>query len=205
MDERKNKVLLTVIGVLTFIAALVGATFAYFSATSTTKEPVKVTTSNLNLSVNADGEALHVTNIKPTTWNDTALTSDDNPDIVKIPFTVEGTSNVAGTYLVNMKTSIALNTTEGLTGGEVSDIKYRIYKRTDTTVGAQVGDEGSFAAATDVNIISNVTFDGTTNGGAIADEYVMFVYIANNTNEQQDQLQAVDFTISLGGSASQSA
>jgi len=205
MEERNNKVLLTVVGVLTLIASLVGATFAFFSATSTTETPVNITTSNLNLSVNADGEALKVSGIKPTTWNDDVL--EDlanvgtegyvaNPDIAVIPFVVEGTSNLPGTYVVNMTTSFVST----LTTDDVSDIKYRIYERNDTTVGNQVGTEGSFAAPTDADILTNVSFTA----GDITDEYVMFVYIENDTQNDQNKLQEVDFTISLGGSATQS-
>ncbi len=191
--ENKNKVLLTVIGALTFIAVLVGATFAYFSATSTTNS-VNVTTSNLNLNVEANGSATHVTNIKPTTWDDETLANNDtNADIAKIPFKVTGTSSVQGTYTVNLKTSIALN--DSLTGGDVSDIKYRLFD----SEGEEIGTEGSFAASTDVNILEDITIDGS---GAILDEYVLYVYISDNSAEQ-NKLQDVDFTISLGGSAQQ--
>lgn len=191
--ENKNKVLLTVIGALTFIAVLVGATFAYFSATSTTNS-VNVTTSNLNLNVEANGAATHVTNIKPTTWDDETLANnDDNVDIAKIPFKVTGTSSVQGTYTVNLKTSIALN--DSLTGGDVSDIKYRLFD----SEGEEIGTEGSFAASTDVNILEDITIDGS---GAILDEYVLYVYISDNSAEQ-NKLQDIDFTISLGGSAQQ--
>lgn len=191
--ENKNKILLTVIGALTFVAVLVGTTFAYFSATSTTNS-VNVTTSNLNLNVEADGAATHVTNIKPTTWDGATLANnDDNVDIAKIPFKVTGTSSVQGTYTVNLKTSIALN--DSLTGGDVSDIKYRLFD----SEGEEIGTEGSFAASTDVNILEDITIDGS---GAILDEYVLYVYISDNSAEQ-NKLQDVDFTISLGGSAQQ--
>lgn len=191
--ENKNKILLTVIGALTFVAVLVGTTFAYFSATSTTNS-VNVTTSNLNLNVEADGAATHVTNIKPTTWDsETLANNDDNVDIAKIPFRVTGTSSVQGTYNVNLKTSIALN--DSLTGGDVSDIKYRLFD----SEGEEIGTEGSFAASTDVDILENISIAGT---GDILDEYVLYVYIEDSSAEQ-NKLQDVDFTISLGGSAQQ--
>lgn len=192
MENKNSKVLLTVIGVLTFLAALIGATFAYFSATSTTNE-VKVTTSNLNLNVEANGAATHVTNIKPTTWN--ADTKDTNPDVAKIPFKVTGTSSVAGTYTVNLKTNIVLN--NELNGGSESDIKYRLFDSS----GTEIGTEGSFQATTDVDILEDIAI---TANSTILDEYTLYVYIENNTEAEQNKLQDIDFTISLGGSAQQS-
>ena len=79
-ENGKGKIALTVIGAATLLTALVGATFAYFSATSTTTTQT-VTTANLNLSITADGDATHVTNIKPTTWSDTMSDNTTNADI----------------------------------------------------------------------------------------------------------------------------
>lgn len=203
-ENVKGKIALTVIGVATLLTALVGATFAYFSATSTTTAQT-VTTANLNLSITADGAATHVTNIKPTTWSDTMSDNTTNADIARIPFKVTGTSSTNGKYTVNMQTSIALNNgtvveQEGgeavaLNGGEISDIKYRLYKKDGTAV----GNEQSFAATTDVDIVTNAAITANV---ALTDEYILYVYI-NNTGKAQNKLQGIDFTITLGGSAIQ--
>ena len=202
-ENRKSRIVLTVVGAATLLTALVGATFAWFSATSTTATQ-QVTTSSLNLTVAANGDATHVSEIKPTAWSATMSENESNADIAKIPFKVTGTSSTNGTYTINMQTGITLNAGTvveeqgkdpvALTGGSAADIKYRLYKD-----GAQVGVEGSFSETTNVNI---VTDGAITADVALNDEYVLYVYIQNK-DEAQNKLQNVDFTITLGGSATQ--
>ena len=101
--DKKNKIILTVLAVLTLFIAILGATFAYFSAVSKSK-PQIITTSSLSLSVTLKGST-HVTNIKPTTWvNKTS--AEDNKDIAKIPFSVTAPAGVKATYNINMSTKI---------------------------------------------------------------------------------------------------
>ncbi len=210
-SENKKKVALTVIGAATLLVAMIGATFAYFSATSTTTTQT-ITTSNLNLTVAYNGDDANVKNIKPTTWVDdsdgqVATENTTNTDIVKFPFKVTGTSSTAGTYKINMQTSITLNSStvveeQGqagvpLTGGDVSDIKYRLYKAN----GTPLGDEQSFEATTNTDIITNGVISADA---ALNDEYVLYVYI-KNSGAAQNKLQGINFTITLGGSASQAA
>ena len=205
--ERENgrgRIALTVIGAATLLIALAGATFAYFSATSTTTTQT-ITTSSLNLTVAADGEATHVSGIKPTTWvsNTDAKT---NNDIAIIPFKVTGSSSTDGTYTVNLSTNIVLNSgtvveEQGqagvpLTGGDVSDIKYRLF----TKEGTELGSEKSFSATTNEDIVTNGTITADV---PLNDEYILYVYIENDESNPQNKLQGIDFTITLGGSASQ--
>lgn len=201
-ENMKGKIALTVIGAATLLVALAGATFAYFSATSTT-ETKTITTSNLNLTVAANGAATHVSNIKPTTFT-SASDAESNDDIAIIPFKVTGTSSTNGTYVVNMQTNIALNNgtvveTQGgeaveLKGGEVADVKYRLYKN-----GAEIIGETAFEVTTNEDIVTNGII---TANEALDDEYVLYVYI-KDSNKDQNKLQGIDFTITLGGSAVQ--
>ena len=92
-----NKALLLVIGAATFITAMVGATFAYFSATSTSAEKT-VTTATSNLVVTATNNS--VKNIRPTTWNET--NKDTDTEIVKMTVSVDGTSTASGRYSLTM-------------------------------------------------------------------------------------------------------
>lgn len=208
-DNRKGKIALTVIGAATLLVAMTGATFAYFSATSKTTTQT-VTTSSLNLTVSYNGEDSNVKNIKPTTWaadaeGKVAEANTTNKDIIKFPFKVTGESSSAGTYKVNLQTSIALNNGTvveeqgqdpvSLTGGEISDIKYRLYKADGTPVGA----EQSFAETTNTDIISN---GAITANVALDDQYVLYIYISK-TEQPQNKLQGINFTVTLGGSASQ--
>ena len=205
--ERENgrgKIALTVIGAATLLIALAGATFAYFSATSTTTTQT-ITTSSLNLTVAADGEATHVSGIKPTTWVSTT-DAETNNDIAIIPFKVTGSSSTNGTYTVNLSTNIVLNSgtvveqQDGeavpLTGGDVSDIKYRLF----TKEGTEIGSEKSFSATTNEDIVTNGTITADV---PLNDEYILYVYIENDESNPQNKLQGIDFTITLGGSASQ--
>ena len=60
--EKKNTLLLTVIAVATLLVAVVGATFAYFTATSTgeKEQTVEVKTDTINQSTFAPGEAISI-------------------------------------------------------------------------------------------------------------------------------------------------
>lgn len=216
MEERKSKILLTAIGAGTLLVAMVGATFAYFSATYTTTTQ-EVTTADLNLTVTADSNTTHITNIKPTTWSDTLATNLTNTDIAKVSFKVTSTSSSAGTYSIEMlSNNLKLNTSTvleeqggtavALQGGSLSDIKYNVYKLSGDASSASsytavsgTGATGTFDAPTTAKeIISGATITSSLN-----DQYVIFVYIENK-DEAQNQLQGLDFDVTVTGSASQS-
>ena len=71
--------------------------------------------------------------------------------------------------------------------------------------GSEVLGEQSFAATTNVDIITNgsITIPEGATTVSLNDEYILYVYIKNNPGKAQNKLQEVNFTISLGGSASQ--
>lgn len=193
MEDSKNKVLLTVVIAITLLVALVGATFAYFSATSTSAEQT-VTTSSMNLLVSVQGST-HITDIAPTTFD--YATVNDNKNVAKIPFTVTGSSSQAGTYTINLNNNIQLKDTladgTALTGGKLSDLKYQLY----TADGQQVLGETDYTTAS-FDLISNHSIVA----GDIDDSYVLYVYIKEAT-EDQNKFQQNDFTITLSGSAKQ--
>jgi len=205
-ENMKGKITLTVIGAATLLVTLAGATFAYFSATSTTTEQT-VTTQKLNLNVAADGNATHVTNIKPTTWNATDMSENiGNEDIVQIPFKVTGISSVDGTYKVNLQTAIDLSSekvvvnqgqeAEALNGGVVGDVKYRLYDGDRELIG-----ETAFEASTNHVILENMPI---TAEQQLLDTYVLYVYVKDSGSDQ-NLLQGIDFTITLAGIATQNA
>ena len=205
MEERKHKILLTVIGAGTLLIALVGATFAYFSATSTTTTQT-VTTSNMNLTVEADSNTTHVDNIKPTTWSETITENVSNTDIAKVSFKVTSTSTTTGTYQISMTApGLELNTGndasgQPLSGGTLDQVMYKVYKVSggSYTEVSGAGATGNLSNPTvPKQIISNATVNSSLN-----DQYVIFVYI-ENSNNAQNQLQGLDFEISVTGSASQ--
>jgi len=95
MDKEKgngNTVLLTVIGVATLLVALVGATFAYFSATitSTAKESIYITTAT-PVGLKYEGKNLQLENIIPGQ-------SESNTFTVTNPNPGAGETGVVQTY-----------------------------------------------------------------------------------------------------------
>ncbi len=206
MEGNKHKVLLTVIGAGTLLVALAGATFAYFSATSTTTTQT-VTTSSMNLTVEADTNTTHIENIKPTTWSDTIADNVANSDIAKVSFKVTSSSTTAGTYQISMTAPrLALNTgndADGnkLVGGSLDQVMYKVYKvsgDTYTAVTATAATGNLADPATAKLIVTDAAISSSLN-----DQYVIFVYIENDDDAPQNQLQGLDFDISVTGSASQ--
>lgn len=187
--DKKNKLILTVLAVLTLFIALIGATFAYFSAVSQSK-PQVITTSSLSLLVTISGSS-NVTNIKPTTWSSNMEDNENNKDVAKIPFTVTSNSKVNGTYDVTMTTNIATNS--ALTGGDVSDIKYKLYKDNVKVK------EGSLSANFNEKVITNGVIALNDN---LNDSYKLYIYIENKPNAQ-NILQNINFTVNLSGNANQ--
>jgi predicted ribosomally synthesized peptide with SipW-like signal peptide len=184
--ENKNKVLLTVIGAATLLVALVGATFAYFSATSTT-DAQTVTTGTSSITLNASKNT--VANIKPTTFS--KATADTNTDVVKISLTVSGTTQTSGVYDIIMhEPAITLNANK--TGGSVSDIKYAVYQGSTEKV-APTSFKGTVA---DTTILSDVEYAA----GTLSGTYDVYVWIENKT-DAQDALQEVSFDLSFTADA----
>ena len=207
--ENKNKVLLTVIGVATLLVALVGATFAYFSATDTS-ETVEVTTGAATISLSAANNS--VKDIKPLVISSDSLKSSLSAnassgtefsdtiknDIVKMTLNVTGSSDVAGSYdIVMSEPTITIGSEANQ--GSVSDIKYSVYDSTGKEIKT-----GSFTGVANENgtvIVDNTTFDGTND---INDTYYVYVYV-NNTDSEQNNLQNVNFKLTFAANASTAA
>ena len=205
MEERKNKILLTVIGVGTLLIAMAGATFAFFSATAATTTQ-QVTTSNMDLTVAADNNTTHITNIKPTTWSDDITANVANADIAKVSFKVTSTSTATGSYKINMTApGLALNTGNdamgvALSGGSLEQVKYKVYKVSGSTY-TPVADAGAIGTLANPTTAKEIISAGTISS-TLNDQYVIFVYI-ENADTAQNQLQGLNFEIAVTGSASQ--
>ncbi len=201
--KNNNSIIMMIIGILTLLVAVTSATIAYFSATSTTN-PQIITTSSLNLTVETDGDSTHVTNIKPTTWSNTLENNINNSDISKIPFKVVSPSSTNGVYNIKLGTisPIVLNETDvngTLSGGSISDIKYKIYTKT----GVAVGTEGFFSDTMGTPTNYKEIISGNLSS-ELNDEYILYVYIENTQSDIQNKLQGLDFTVVITGSAQQS-
>lgn len=188
--DKKNQRILTVLAVITLFVVLLGATFAFFSATSKS-EPQIITTSSLSLNVSIKGST-HIENIKPTTWTNIGA-AETNKDISKIPFAVTAPKGVKATYDIKMETQIPSNTT--LSGGSATDVKYKLFKLGENTALK----EGSLGANFSENILTSIAI---TEGVELNDQYILYVYIENK-NSEQNTLQNIDFSVNLTGSANQ--
>ena len=189
MIDKKNRTILMILGVLTIIITMVGATFAYFKAISQS-EPQILTTTSLNINIGIKG-SLHVKDISPTTWSNNMNDNTNNKNVAVIPFVVSGDSKIKANYGVTMTTIISPN--NELEGGKVSDIKYVLYRNGNYLT------RGDFSETFKERIVD----DGKiTLNGNLKDEYVLYVYI-EKTNEPQNSLQEIDFTINLMSDANQ--
>jgi len=187
--DKKNRITLIVLAILSLLVATIGATFSYFSAVSRSK-PQIITTSSLSFHLQIEGTT-HVTNIKPTAWSNTLSDNETNTDIAKIPFKVTTKSGVKGNYDVIMSTAIPSN--DKLTGGNASDIKYKLYKDETKIKEGSFSENFSEELITDSEILPNVTSN---------DKYKLYVYIEDN-NDEQNSLQNISFIIDLNGKATQ--
>lgn len=190
--ENKNKVLLTVIGVATLLVALVGATFAYFSATDDS-ETVEITTGAATIVISAENNK--VSNIKPTTFVKSTADDGTNKDVVRIKLDVTGSSDVAGSYNITMKEP-AITLEEG--AGQVSDIMYAVYKDGSNTAEKTASFTGTATPEGEAGtvIVENATFTG----GEIADTYYVYVYV-NNRDVEQNNLQNLNFKLTFAANA----
>lgn len=190
--DNKNRVTLTVLWIITFLIALIGATFGYFSAISKSDEQIITTgKSGLSVAVAITG-ASNVTNISPTTWNSTNISANEsNENISVIPFSVTSTSRVNGTYTINMSTNIIEN--ETFDGGSASDIAYKLYKDNSLVT------EGNFNSGA---FSKDITTGTITNTSDLNDNYKLYIYI-DETNVPQNKLQDISFKVTIGGTAKQ--
>ncbi len=191
MENNKNSVLLTVLGVCTLLVALVGASFAYFTATATTTNQ-NVQTGKLEVQSTLSETAQ--SNIKPTTF--ATGTADTNADIAKFTFNVKGvgTTVTGGTYNIQLL-GAASGIKELPNQGTIADIEYALYEGTAET--GTLVKTGSFST-----ISSSTTINGTAKAltASTDDTYTLYVYI-KETNQNQDNLQAVTISATMNALA----
>jgi len=189
--DNRNRVTLMILWILTFLIALIGATFGYFSAISKSDEQIITTGKALSVAVAING-ASNVTNISPTTWNTTDMSENEkNTNIAILPFSVTSTSRVNGTYTINMSTNITEN--ELFEGGSASDITYKLYQD------GRFVTEGNFNSGAFSKDITTGTIKTTSD---LNDNYKLYIYI-DEKNIPQNKLQNISFKVTIGGTAQQ--
>ncbi len=196
-----NKILLAVIGATTFLTAMVGATFAYFSATHTS-EKQEITTATASLNVTTTNN--NVKDIRPIVWNDVEKEKDTNKEVVKIEVIVTGNSTADGQYSLYLnEPEITLNeiNVSDNDDGSVDDFKWSAY----TKEGTKLKDPTSFTGkktkegSTGVLIPNSEHNSYTKKYNAnvpINDTYYIYVW-AENSAKEQNKLQGVNFNVTF--------
>ena len=184
--EKKNVIFLSVIAVATLLTAVVGTTFAYFTATVTgneTSKNVNVTTANMSV-VYAQKKAVSIENLVP------------GQEIPAMTFSVHNAGQSAADYKLAWQDVNKSWTAESLAtngkGGTDNDITYTISACTDDTYATcnTVVHEASILPSADGDIITKNTL---TLG---ADEYAYYkvqVVFTDNKTAAQDALQGQTF------------
>ena len=207
MENNKNNVLLTVIGVCTLLVALVGASFAYFTATSTPTADQNVQTGELKIAASLSRDLS--TLIKPTNY--TQATAETNNDVAKLTLSVDGTGTTVtdAKYYMTMVGSVlksngdAIDTTEGK--GTINEIKWVLLDTTTAEIAnASViasGDYSTMSADLPGMLVKNADsaylaeLTGTT-----AHNYTLLIYI-EETGKNQDNLSNVKISASMTAKA----
>ncbi len=182
MESNKNSVLLTVLGVCTLLVALIGASFAFFSAQSTTQtENVKTGELKVVTTLNR----IESDNIKPTTFDQAEAA--ENDDVAKLTFNVKGTGTTVdgGKYSIYIL-GAATPKEVGGAGGSLDDIKYELYQ------GSVQKAQGKYSdIVSDTPILEDIDLTSATD-----DNYTLYVYI-NESGSNQDKLQNIDITTTM--------
>ena len=186
--KKKNRFLIALMLVVFFFTC-VFATLCYYRFTYESN-PIIITTKNLKIESQAYGLKDN-TDIDPTTWSDNMEVNDNNINIAKVNLRVVSNSRIDAVYKVNMKSKVTKNGKYNAFG-EISDIKYKVYK------GNEKVSEGSFDSELDVKII-----DGSMNSeNDLLDEYKIYVYI-EETGKNQDDLMDIKFDFNFVTEANQ--
>ena len=210
--EKKNTILLTVIAVATLLVAVVGATFAYFTASTTTGRGTGTVQTGETTSLGS-------TSLDMSTVSTQGASNMSYPGGMMVA-AAKVTASVTGDQTYNMTYDVKFEVDTSALSGSTSEIKYTVYRvdnavSGDLVTGCQYHeeDEGTTgkkyyytdcaAAAeilrgtpvkTETTIsehtakttvkISGETFSNVTNTG---DEYVYYLVVSYVNNDAKDQ------------------
>lgn len=203
--EKKNTILLTVIAIATLLVAVVGATFAYFTATVTTENSENNTTTvktyalaaakmNMGSLVSSDGAYPGFKTVKSVTVTGSCPEGQTSCENVNAVITVTPTiasefgSDVTWSLYKSNDTAISCTSSLVTNGG-----KYYDNATCTGTDGLTPVITGSTAAKT-----TNVTVSKDTN-----DTYYLVVEYANNETADQNTQQGKSFSVAIDFTAAQ--
>ncbi len=206
-EKKDSNILLIIIAIATLLVAIIGATFAYFSATSEAIQQ-DITTGRLNIAVTST--EVSQKNIKPTDFDGDDANIESalkNNDIAQLSFTVDPTDTTIDAYYSIYLTTTSEDKLDNLIdeedNGIPSDINWALVKVTE-------GDSTTYS------VLDNGTFGGdmtdyrlNTNPISITspiseDKYILLIWIQEN-NEPQDNLQGLTLNATIKVEANQAA
>ncbi len=225
-NERKNNnVLLTIIGAATLLVAIVGATFAYFSAADTV-DVQDITTGELK--VQATSGTVSQENIKPTDFTVEGLTDEiltKNTDVAQLPITVDFTGTTIDAYYnfylttTNLEDLPKADSAPEPKNGVVQDINWALLSVTEAE-GAKTYtklEDGTFGGDmtnhkllnnTESSSVESITAEQvktlTEQASKAEKKYVLLIWIQEN-NEPQDELQELTINATVKVEANQAA
>lgn len=209
--EKKNTILLTVIAVATLLVAVVGATFAYFTASTTTG-------TGTGTAETGETTTLGSTSLDMSTVSTQGASNMSYPGGMMVA-AAKVTASVTGDQTYNMTYDVKFEVDTSALSGSTSEIKYTVYRvdnavSGDLVTGCQYHEEDDVkgkkyyytncAAAAGITseppvktettisehtakttvTISGETFSNVTNAG---DEYVYYLVVSYVNDEAKDQ------------------
>jgi len=202
--EKKNTILLTVIAIATLLVAVVGATFAYFSATGTTdnteNNTTTVTTNALASAVMNMGDEVKGENVYPgfkavKSVTVTGACPVGNDTCKNVDATIKVTENIPEVFgddvtwtLYKSATPITCTGSDSITNGENGEVQHSAsYTCTDTTGAEEVISSDDVTGTT---AKANISVANGTN-----DNYYLVVNYANDGEQNAQQGKA--FSVAL--------
>ena len=203
-ENRKGTgVFYAVVGVATLVVAIIGATFAYFSASATAETKVTGTAATVGLSVSLEKVSKDATGglipiseslLTKALTGDTAsgnkmcLDKDGNTVCQLYKITVKNTGNAAAT----------LNGTLTLTATGYKNLKWANVNKdsglTAATTPAEIPADNLNASS-----VSAITTNEVFNGGDIKYYYIMIYINEINSAQEKDDTGSFEGTVTFGG------
>ena len=224
-DNRNNKLLLTVIAIATLLVAVIGATFAYFSASTDGSDPSVVEAGSALIELNfdsEDGADLTKTGLQP---KGTAATTENAVLTKTFKLTQSNNTDKDFTYdiylIVDESTFVNDNPASivGVTGdpkslsarligseatGSASDTTVYVPSKNDTSDVTLTANDGTTTVVKGVKLGTGTFTHGQNN---VTHEYTLEIYFLNNTEKPQDDDRNQSFkghiAISSGAAANQ--
>lgn len=204
-ENRKGTgVFYAVVGVATLVVAIIGATFAYFSASATAETKVTGTAATVGLSVSLEKVSKDATGglipiseslLTKALTGDTAsgnkmcLDKDGNTVCQLYKITVENTGNAAAT----------LNGTLTLTATGYKNLKWANVNKDSGLTDPEATPTEIPAGNLNASSVSAITTNEVFNGGATKYYYVMIYINEINGPQEKDDTGSFEGTVTFGG------